>query len=401
MQEDPPPPGATPRQTAIRLILILGVVSLLGDIVSNGARSVTGPFLLTLGGSAAIVGLVGGIGEFTGYGLRVLTGLYSDQTRHYWRIVYIGYGLLIAIPFLAIAGTWEAAALLIIIERVGKAIRAPARDTIISLASFHVGRGWGVGVHKALDQVGSIIGPLVLSVAILWGAGYKAGFALLALPIAVLFVFLAAGRKTAPVPEIFERDGREETDHRIDPHRFIPFATFLFLAMAGFASFPLISYHMKAQGLLTDPQIPVVYALAMTVSTVVALLVGWSYDRLGTRILLLIPCVNLAIPALAFSGSVPLVVVGTAIWGAGIGMHETVMRATLADRTTTDVRGQAFGFIYAVYGAGWFLGSTVMGVLYEVSISHIIGFVVIAEVLAVIAYIWMRRGVRGQGEKLT
>lgn len=396
MQEGPPPQGATPRQTAFRLILILGAVSLLGDIVSNGARSVTGPYLLTLGSSAAIVGLVGGIGEFTGYGLRVLTGLYSDQTRHYWRIVYIGYGLLIAIPFLAVVGTWEAAALLIIIERIGKAIRAPARDTIISLASFHVGRGWGVGVHKALDQVGSIIGPLILAAAILWGAGYETGFALLALPIALLFVFLAAGRKTAPTPGAFERD---ETDQTIDPRRFVPFATFLFLAMAGFASFPLISYHMKAQGLLTDPQIPLVYALAMTVSTVVALLVGWSYDRLGTRVLLLIPCVNLAIPFLVFSGSVPLVVAGTAIWGVGIGMHETVMRAALADRTTTDVRGQAFGLIYAIYGTGWFLGSTVMGVLYEISVTHIIGFVVIAEVLAVMAYVWMRRRVRNQGKR--
>ncbi|QSZ67624.1 MFS transporter [Methanofollis aquaemaris] len=398
MQEDRPPSGAARRQTAFRIILILGVVSLLGDIVSNGARSVTGPYLLTLGGSAAIVGLVAGIGEFTGYGLRALTGLYSDQTRHYWRTIYIGYGLLIAIPFLAVAATWEAAAVLIITERVGKAIRAPARDTIISLASFRVGRGWGVGVHKALDQVGAIIGPLVLSAAVLWGAGYEAGFALLTLPIALLFVFLFIGKHTAPIPGVFERN---EMERNIDPRRFVPFATFLFLSMAGFASFPLISYHIKVQGLLTDPQIPLVYALAMTVSTAIALLIGWTYDRVGTRALLFIPCVNLAIPFLAFSGSVPLVIAGTAIWGVGIGLHETVMRAALADRTTTDVRGQAFGLIYAVYGAGWFLGSTVMGILYEVSVTHIIGFVAIAEVLAVVAYLWMRRGLGGRKEMRT
>ncbi|QYZ79583.1 MFS transporter [Methanofollis formosanus] len=393
MQEDRPPSSAARRQNAFRLILILGVVSLLGDIVSNGARSVTGPYLLTLGGSAAIVGLVAGIGEFTGYGLRVLTGLYADQTRHYWRTVYIGYGLLIAIPFLAVAATWEAAALLIVTERVGKAIRAPARDTIISLASFRVGRGWGVGVHKALDQVGAIIGPLVLSAAVLWGAGYEAGFAMLALPIAFLFVFLFIGKETAPTPAVFEKS---EMDRSIEPRRFVPFATFLFLSMAGFASFPLISYHMKVQGLLTDPQIPLVYALAMTASTAVALVVGWTYDRVGTQALLFIPCVNLAIPVLAFGGSATLVILGTAIWGAGVGLHETVMRAALADRTATDVRGQAFGFIYAVYGAGWFLGSTVMGVLYEVSVGHIIGFVVIVEILAGMAYLWMRRGVGGR-----
>lgn len=379
----------TPRQTAIRLILLLGIVSLLGDIVSNGARSVTGPYLLTLGASAAIVGLVAGIGEFTGYGLRILTGLYSDRTQHYWRIVYLGYGLLLAIPFLAFTGTWEVAALLLITERVGKAIRAPARDTIISLAASPVGRGRGVGLHKALDQVGAIIGPLLLSVAILTEGGYSLGFAALGIPIVLLFVFLAIAKKTAPEPGIFELSDEEETV--LETRRFVPYATFLFLAMAGFATFPLISYHMKAQGLITDPGIPLIYAGAMVVSTLVALGGGWAYDHLGTRTLLFIPLINLAIPSLVFSTAPALIILGTGIWGAGIGLHETVMRASLADRTSTGIRGQAFGYIYAVYGTGWFLGSTVMGILYEVSIIHIVGFVVITEILAIVAYFWMRR----------
>jgi MFS family permease len=379
-----------PRQTAIRLILILGIVSLLGDIVSNGARSVTGPYLLTLGGSAAIVGLVAGLGEFTGYGLRALTGLYSDRTQHYWRIVYLGYGLLLAIPFLAFTGTWEVAALLLITERVGKAIRAPARDTIISLAASPIGRGRGVGMHKALDQVGAIIGPLILSVAILTEGGYNLGFAILGIPIILLFIFLAVGKQTAPEPGIFERSDEEDTV--LETRRFVPYATFLFLAMAGFATFPLISYHMKAQGLITDPGIPLIYAGAMVVSTLVALGGGWAYDHLGTRALLFIPLINLAIPFLVFSTTPAFIVLGTVIWGAGIGLHETVMRASLADQTSTGIRGQAFGYIYAIYGAGWFLGSTVMGILYEVSVVHIVGFVVITEILALLAYLWMRRG---------
>lgn len=386
-----------PRQTAMRLILLLGIVSLLGDIVSNGARSVTGPYLLTLGGSAAIVGLVAGLGEFTGYGLRVLTGLYSDQTQHYWRIVYLGYGLLLAIPFLALTGTWEVAAVLLITERIGKAIRAPARDTIISLAASPVGRGWGVGVHKALDQVGAIIGPLLLSAAILTEGGYQTGFALLALPIVLLFVFLAIGKRAVPEPGIFERSDEDAAVPAA--RRFVPYATFLFLAMAGFASFPLISYHMKVQGLIADPSIPLIYAGAMAVSTLVALGGGWAYDRIGTRALLLIPLINIAIPALAFSTAPSLIVLGTLIWGAGIGLHETVMRASLADRTATEIRGQAFGYIYAVYGTGWFLGSTVMGVLYEVSVAHIVGFVAIAETMAIIAYFWMRRHARKKAAK--
>nr|WP_298665841.1 MFS transporter [uncultured Methanofollis sp.] len=387
-----PDQTTAPQQNAMKIILILGIVSLLGDIVSNGARSVTGPYLLTLGGSAAIVGLVAGLGDFTGYGLRVLTGLYSDQTRHYWQIVYIGYGLLLAIPFLALTGTWEVAALLLITERVGKAIRAPARDTIISLAASPVGRGWGVGIHKALDQIGAIIGPLILSAMILTPGGYQAGFAILALPIVLLFVFLAIGKRTVPEPGVFERSDKDAIVP--EARRFVPYATFLFLAMAGFASFPLISYHMKAQGLIADPAIPLIYAGAMAVSTLVALASGWTYDRIRTRALLLIPLINITIPILAFSTTPSLIIIGTVIWGAGIGLHETVMRASLADRTATGIRGQAFGYIYAVYGIGWFLGSTVMGVLYEVSVTHIVGFVVITEVMALVAYAWMREQAR-------
>lgn len=385
-----PDQTTTPRQNAMKIILILGIVSLLGDIVSNGARSVTGPYLLTLGGSAAIVGLVAGLGDFTGYGLRALTGLYSDQTQHYWRIVYLGYGLLLAIPFLALTGTWEVAAVLLIIERIGKAIRAPARDTIISLAASPLGRGWGVGIHKALDQIGAIIGPILISAAILTEGGYQTGFALLALPIVLLFVFLAVGRRAVPEPGIFERS--DEDAGVLETRRFVPYATFLFLAMAGFASFPLISYHMKVLGLIADPGIPLIYAGAMAVSTLVALGGGWTYDRIRTKALLLIPLINVAIPALVFSAAPSLILLGTAIWGAGIGLHETVMRASLADRTTTGIRGQAFGYIYVVYGTGWFLGSTVMGVLYEISVAHIVGFVVITEVLAIAAYVWMRQG---------
>src|SRR5690554_2106127 len=129
MPDPPPETRRDLRDLSIRLILLLGAASLFGSLISNGARSVTGPYILLLGGSAAIVGLVAGAGEFIGYALRSATGTYVDQNHRYWTAATTSYGLLAAIPLLAFAGRWETAAALIISERIGKAVRTPARDT--------------------------------------------------------------------------------------------------------------------------------------------------------------------------------------------------------------------------------------------------------------------------------
>ncbi|MGB4756929.1 MAG: MFS transporter, partial [Candidatus Methanoculleus thermohydrogenotrophicum] len=188
------------RELSVRLILLLGVVSLFGSLVSNGARSVIGPYILLLGGSAAVVGLIAGLGEFVGYALRFVTGVYVDQSRQYWKMAMAGYGLLVAIPLLAFAGRWEVAAFLIIFERIGKAIRTPARDKILSHATASVGRGWGFGVHKALDQIGAVLGPLVMVAALVFTGGYGAGFLLLGIPLTGVAAVLLFAREVVPKP---------------------------------------------------------------------------------------------------------------------------------------------------------------------------------------------------------
>ncbi|MFZ1946929.1 MAG: MFS transporter, partial [bacterium] len=148
-------------RTAMLLILLLGLVSLCGDIVYEGARAVTGPFLYSLGAGAAVVGLISGVGEFAGYGLRLLSGHLVDRTSRYWTMVFVGYGLILAVPFLALAGRWEVAALFILLERLGKAVRTPAREVILSSAGKAIGTGWAFGIHEALDQIGAFAGPLI------------------------------------------------------------------------------------------------------------------------------------------------------------------------------------------------------------------------------------------------
>jgi MFS family permease len=366
-------------------IILLGIVSLFGDITYEGARSVTGPYLATLGASASVVGLVGGVGEFVGYALRLASGYLADRMKAYWFLTFIGYGLLVSIPLLAFAGYWQLAAVLIILERMGKAIRSPARDAMLSYATKRVGRGWGFAVHEALDQVGATIGPILFFFVLRSHAGYREGFTVLWIPALLTLAVLAVARKRFPSPvrlEIPEGPSKENVQARL-PRVFWLYTAFTLFCMAGFANFQLISYHLAAQAIVPDFQIPIIYAIAMAVDGVAALIVGKRYDRIGLISLLAVPLLTLPIPFLAFSSSYSLVLISIILWGVVMGIQETIMRAAIADLIPVERRGFAYGIFNTVYGAGWLLGGAVMGLLYELSIHYLILFAVTVELISI------------------
>ncbi len=374
-------------------IILLGIVSLFGDVTYEGARSITGPYLATLGASASVVSLVAGVGEFAGYGLRLASGYLADRTKAYWILTFIGYGLLISVPLLAFAGCWQLAAVLIILERTGKAIRNPARDTMLSYAAKGVGRGWGFAVHEALDQVGAVIGPVVFSLVLLSHAGYREGFTFLWIPALLTLTVLAIARKKVPSPQRLETPeaiSGQDIKGRL-PRVFWLYTVFTLLSVAGFANFQLISYHLKIQAIMPEAQIPMMYAIAMGVDALAALAAGKTYDRIGLMTLLAIPLLTLPIPFLAFSHSYNLVVIGMVLWGVVMGIQETVMRAAIADLTPVDRRGFAYGIFNTAYGASWLLGAPLMGLLYEVSISYLILFAAVMELIAVPLFFLVRR----------
>jgi MFS family permease len=377
----------------VYFIILLGIVSLFGDVTYEGARSITGPYLATLGASYSVVGLVAGIGEFIGYALRLVSGYLVDRTKAYWLLTFIGYGLLLSIPLLAFAGYWQLAALLIILERMGKAIRSPARDTMISYAAKGVGRGWGFAVHEALDQVGAVIGPVVFSLVLLFHGGYREGFTLLWIPALLTLVVLTIARKKVPSPQKLETP-EEASGQDIKgklPRVFWLYTIFTLFSVAGFANFQLISYHLKVQAIIPDAQIPIMYAIAMGVDALAALVVGKTYDRIGLISLLAVPLLTLPIPFLAFSHSYNLVLIGMVLWGVVMGSQETIMRAAIADLTPVGRRGFAYGIFHTVYGASWFLGSYVMGLLCELSINYLLLFVVVMELISIPLFLLIRK----------
>jgi MFS family permease len=378
----------------VSFIILLGIVSLFGDVTYEGARAVTGPYLGdTLKAGPVVVGLVAGIGEFLGYSLRLASGYVADRTRAYWPLTFIGYGLLISIPLLAFAGHWELAVVLIILERVGKAIRSPARDTMLSYATKKVGRGWGFAVHEALDQVGAVIGPLAFSLVLLSHDTFQQGFMFLGIPTLLTLAVLGVARKRFPSPvtlEIPEGPSKQTAQARL-PRVFWLYTVFALISAAGFANFQLISYHLEAQAVVSDAQIPIIYAIAMAVDAVAALIVGRTYDRIGLTSLLAIPLLTLPITFFAFSTSYGSVLIGMVLWGVVMGVQETIMRAAVADLTPIERRGFAYGIFYTMYGAGWAVGGAVMGLLYAHSISYLIMFSVAMELISIPLFFIVRR----------
>ena len=397
--------GGQVRSRALQIILLLGLVSLCGDIIYEGAWSASGPYLLLLGGSATVVGLVAGLGELLGYGLRLASGYLADQTRRYWLFLAVGYGMILSVPLLALAGNWETAALLYLVERVGKGIRSPAKDTILSHAASGVGRGWGFALHEALDQVGAIIGPLVFTAVFLTGAagldGYRAGFAILGLPMLLLAATLLTARLRVPDPVQMERQPAkpESESHDRMNSRMVPYLLFTALTMAGFAAFPLIAFHLRAASVVPEAVIPLLYALAMGVDAVAALLAGRSYDRAGTAVLVVIPALNLPVAFLAFlaTGSpgmaLPAAALAAVIWGASLGVQETVMRAAVADMAPLHRRASAYGIFNTVYGGSWFLGSVAVGLLYDAGmVLPLVLLSAALQILSVPAVLRVRQG---------
>ena len=381
-----PGPDSQKRRLAYRLIILFGIVAMFGDFVYEGGRSVSGPFLFTLGASAFMVSFIAGFGEFLGYAIRIGTGYLADKSRQYWTFVIAGYLMIGAIPLLVLAGNWEIAAFLLILERIGKAIRSPAKDAMLSHVTSAVGRGWGFGIQEALDQVGAIAGPLLFVVALAAGGTYRGGFALLAIPFVLLIIVLLLTWRIMPDPVGFEaREVKAAAGPSLDSGRrqLRLYGAFTALTMAGFIVFPLLAFHFKAFSIVPDADIPAFYAIAMAVDAVVALVTGKAYDRYGPVVLVLMPLFGLAIPLVAFAHSYAAALAGSILWGASMGMQEAILRAAVADFTPPGGRGFAYGVFNTIYGGAWFAGSIVIGALYSLDVLYAAGFMFLLQAAAV------------------
>lgn len=360
---------SSPRLSPTRFVFTFGMVSMLADIVYEGARGVLGPFLGSLGASAAQVGLITGVGEATALGVRLFTGPLADRTRRWWVLAIGGYALtVIAVPSMAFVGGLGLAATLVIAERLGKAIRTPSRDIMLAQAGTSIGRGWAFALHEAADQLGAFAGPLLVAGA-LYESGYRLGFGMLAVPGALAILLLLWLRAKVPHPELYEHEEPGPTPNgggRLGS-AFWTYAAFSGLVMLGFSTFAVVGYHLSHEHLVSVALVPVVYATAMAADALSALASGRRYDRVGIRTLVWLPVLAAIVPWLAFQNVAWVAWTGALVWGAALGLQEATLRAAVADLVPRERRGTAYGIFTAIYGGAWLGGSAATGLLYEQS----------------------------------
>ena len=382
------------RNRALKFVVLIGVVSFFADFTYEGARSITGPYLAILGASATLVGFIAGLGELLGYGLRLVSGRLSERTGEFWPITLFGYVVqMSAVPLLALAPNWRIAGLLIVVERIGKAIRNPPRDVMLSHAAKQIGYGWGFGLHEALDQFGALFGPLVVAAVLAARGNYKTAFAILLVPAIVTLLLLVFARFSYPKPEDLEVSVSNVEASGLPPVFWI-YLVGAGLVAAGFADFSLMAYHFEKASVIPNVWVPVFYSVAMGVSGIGSLLFGRLFDRVGIWILIPLTVIAAASAPLVFLGGFWLALGGSALWGLGMGVHESIIPAAVATMVPQARRPSAYGIFTAGYGVCWFIGSVIIGRLYDVSVFALIVFSVLAQMVAIPIFVNVNKRLR-------
>lgn len=388
---------------AMVFLILFGIVSLFSDMTHEGASSIRGAYLALLGASAGAIGFISGLGELIGYSMRYLFGRITDRTRSYWPMVILGYVLdIIAVPALALVGEhgWIAACLLLVVQRMGKAIKKPAKDTIMSFAASQEGAGRSFGLQELLDQIGAFLGPVLLWLVMLGRTDaspirtYSLCFAVLAIPGGITLLLLLYTRSRFPNPEQFEPEPKEYIPFRMKKS-FILYIAGISLFAFGFIDYSLIVMHISrtaalsgAAGLITEETLPLLYAGAMLIDAVSALFFGFLYDRIGVRSLIFSTLLSSGFAVFVFSmHSVPALLVGIALWGVGMGAQESILKAAVSSMVPKSSRATGYGIFECSFGFFWFLGSWLMGALYDFSIPAMVAVSVAAQLLSIPLYL--------------
>jgi MFS family permease len=363
---------------AFTFVLTMGIVNLFGDITYEGGASINGPFMASLGAGAALISITAGCGEFLGYALRSVSGWAADKTGRYWTITLVGYAInLFAVPGMALAGNWQMAAVLVLAERIGRAIRKPTVEAMLSYTTGELGKGWVYAVNTALDEIGATIGPLFIALVLLLNGNYQTGYALLSISAVLALAALAVARVRFPVPSRLEQGRTASARGFTSSYWLYMLAGALFAA--GLMSFEFISYHLSTAKVVTDHWIPVLLAIATGFGVIANLGLGRLYDQVGLPVILAAVFLTALFSPLVFFGGFYAALIGMLLWGVGYATQDTLLKAVVAGVLPEGQRNLAFGVFYAGYGVGWLFGSVVTGLLYDQSRIALVSFAIIVQ----------------------
>ncbi len=392
---------------AMAFILLFSIVSLLSDMTHEGASSIRGAYLTLLGASAATIGFLSGLGELVGYSLRFVFGVFADKTKRYWLITIVGYVIdVLAVPALALVGEhgWMFAGGLLVVQRVGKAIKKPAKSTLLSFAATQEGIGKSFAIQELLDQIGAFLGPVMLYLILLFKTDgtdlqrYSFCFAVLLLPALATLAMLFVTKRKFPNPEQFEPEPKQYIPFKIN-RKFLLYLAGISLFAFGFIDYSLVIMHVtrsfsgvaaglsETSSLVNSGTLPLLYAGAMLVDAASAMVFGLMYDKKGVRALILSTALSAPFALLIFGAkSNAALLAGIAMWGIGMGAQESILKAAVAGIVPKASRATGYGIFECVFGVFWFLGSWLLGALYDVSIPAMIAVSVGAQLLSVPLY---------------
>ena len=381
---------------ALAFITLMGIVSLFSDMTHEGARSVLGEYLNLLGATGAAIGFVSGLGELLGYGLRLLSGFVADKSKKYWTFVILGYTVQIAaIPLLALApdNGWIVACGLVIMERTGKAIKKPAKNTLVSFASAEIGQGKGFAWQEFLDQLGAFLGPVILFViSLVKGTGelfstYRRCFLILGIPAVITIALVVLSKVKYPNPEVFEKEKDVSKEFRIEKSLVIYIAAICCYAF-GFADFTMITLHAAKTGAFPAASLSLLYALAMAVDAFAALFIGWLFDKVGLKAMVLATACSTFFSCFIFlTDNAASILVGIVLWGIGMGAEDSIMKAAVSKIVPRNMRSTGFGIFETCYGIAWFLGSWLLGALYDFNPVYLVMVSVAAQACSILFYV--------------
>jgi MFS family permease len=385
--------------SAFAFVLTMGIVNLFADMTYEGGASINGPFLGTLGASAAAISIIAGVGEFLGYSLRSVAGYVADRTGKYWLITFLGYSInLLAVPAMAFAGNWQAAGALILAERIGRALRKPTVEAMLSYSTGKHGKGWVYAVNTALDETGATVGPLLIALALYLKAGFQASYGLLLISSVLALVALVVARVLFPVPSRLEAGG-PATAHAKGFTR----SYWLYMAAgscfaAGLMSFELVSYHLSSARIVTDHWVPIFLALATAMAIAASLILGKLYDRIGIGVVVVAVLLASLFSPLVFFGGFWMALGGLLLWGIGYATQDTLLKVLIASVLPEGKRNLAFGLFYLGYGGGWLIGSVTTGLLYEHSRVALVVFTGVAQLTSIPLFIIAARASGRKGK---
>lgn len=377
------------KQQALLFLLLIGIISMLSDFTHEGARSIYGPYLGLLGASALVISIVSGLGEFIGQALRIVSGMIADRTKKYWTMMILGYSInLLVIPLLMFVSKdiWFVAIILILLERVGKGIRAPAKSALTSFTTADIGLGKAFALQEAMDQLGAFLGPLFVFLVLQLNSGsefngYQLAFGLLGIFAILTIVIIVIAKTKYPNPDQMDVS-KGQQGFKGNKYFLIYIVAVMLLAM-GFIDYPVLAFHISRESIITASYIPLLYALAMGVDALAAVFFGYYYDKVGVLSLIISVIFGILIaPVFFLVDGVVGILLGVILWGIAMGAQESILKAVIASLVSKDKRATAYGIFYTAFGLAWFLGSTLIGLIYERSIVGVVLFSSVFELLS-------------------